>query len=176
MNLLASVILAATATASLQKALDSSAEWTMERRIPGASRVFVSRGTVTARVGRGVLWEVKEPFPSSVEMTTNSMVFVEDGDRNVKPLEELPYYAEIRQATDAFTAGDSHAFDGVFKIEESELPGGGWKLVLTPAVSAMRRLLGRIELTGAALPTNAVLEAADGGTSVIRFRELPRVR
>ena len=71
---------------------------------------------------------------------------------------------------------DCTKFDGVFTIEECTMPGDGWKIILTPTVSAMRRLIGRVELTGDALPTNAVLESADGGSSVIRFKELPRVR
>jgi len=175
-NLFVAALVVASAMTSLQKALDSSATWTMERRLPGSSRVFLSSGTVTGKAGQGILWEVKEPFASSVEMTTNSMIFVEDGNRRVKPLDELPYYADFRRATDAFVAGDRHAFDGVFTIEECAMPGDGWKIILTPTVSAMRRLIGRVELTGDALPTNAVLESADGGSSVIRFKELPRVR
>ena len=54
MNPLATVLLAASAVASRQKALDSSAAWTMERRLPGSERVLVSSGEVRCSAGRGI--------------------------------------------------------------------------------------------------------------------------
>lgn len=177
MSLLATVLLAATpAVTAMQRSLNADAEWTMERTLPGSSRTLVSRGTVTCRAGEGILWRVTEPFESSVEMTTNAMIFVDEDGRRVKNLDELPHYADIRAATDAFAAGKTDAFDGVFEFTETVLDDGGWKLTLKPGISAMRRLVASLELTGAALPTNAVLTAGDGGRSVIRFKEKPRER
>lgn len=175
--ILAAILLAGTAAVtSLQKALDASADWTMERRLPGSSRVLVSSGEVDCRAGEGITWQVLKPFVSSVAMTTNAMIFTDEDGRRVKSLDELPRYEEIRRATDAFASGATNAFDDVFDIREEALPDGGWRLVFTPEVAAMRRLFTAIELTGAALPTNAVLTTGDGGTTVIRFKERPRVR
>lgn len=176
MTVFSAVLLAVSAVTALQRALDSTAEWTMERKLPGSGRTLVSSGDVRCRAGEGIVWTVREPFESSVTMSTNAMIFVDEDGRRVKSLDELPHYADIRRATDAFVAGKTDAFDGVFEIEESHLPDGGWRLVLTPEISAMRRLLSSVEVSGAALPTNAVLRTADGGCSTIRFRGTPRVR
>ncbi|MBR2838578.1 MAG: hypothetical protein IKE55_07340 [Kiritimatiellae bacterium] len=176
MNPLVPVLLAASAVASLQKALDSSAAWTMERRLPGSGRTLVSSGEVRCSAGKGITWQTLRPFVSSVAMTHDAMVFTDEDGRRVKPLSELPHYADIRRATDAFAAGRTNAFDGVFSVREEALPGGGWRLSLTPEVPAMRRLFATVEVTGAELPTNAVLTAADGGTTTIRFMELQGVR
>ena len=170
------ILVSATALSALQQAMDSRAEWTMSRRLPGSSRTLESRGTVDCRIGKGIVWTVKEPFESSVEMTTNAMIFTDEDGRRVKSLGELPHYADIRKATDAFVAGNTNAFDGVFTVEERRLPGGGWTVTLVPEVSAMRRLFTSVELSGATLPTNAVMKTGDGGQSVIRFKELSRVR
>ncbi|MBO7721509.1 MAG: hypothetical protein J6T01_03790 [Kiritimatiellae bacterium] len=172
----AAFLLGATAVAAMQKALDSSADWTMERRLPGSSRALVSSGEVHCTAGGGIFWQVLKPFVSSVAMTTNAMVFTDEDGRRVKPLAELPHYDDIRRATDRFAVGETNAFDGVFTVRETALAAGGWRLELTPEVSAMRRLFTAVELTGAALPTNAVLTTGDGCTTVIRFRERPRVR
>ena len=169
MSLFSGLFLAASAAvAALQAALDSRADWTMMRRLDGSDRVLVSSGTVACTAGQGIVWETAAPFAASVAMTTNSMVFVDEEGRREKSLDELPHYAEIRAATDAFVAGKTNAFDGVFSVCETALPDGGWKLSLVPAVSAMRRLITEVELTGAALPTNAVLRSP-GGVSTIRF-------
>lgn len=167
---------ASLATASFQRALDSSAEWTMERTLPGAVRPLVSTGTVQCRKGEGIIWKTETPFESSVEMTTNYMAFSDEDGRRVKALAALPHYAELRDATDAYVAGKTDAFEGVFSLQETETPDGGWRVLLTPEFSAMKRLFVSIELMGAELPTNAVLKTEDGGVSVIRFRERKRAR
>jgi len=170
------LLLATSALSALQTALDSAATWTMERTLSGSARVLRSSGEVDCKVGHGIVWTVKEPFASSVEMTTNAMVFADEDGRRVKTLDELPHYADIRRATDAFAAGNAKAFDGVFDIAEQPLPDGGWRLVLTPEISAMERLFASIEVSGARLPTNVVMRTADGGLSTIRFKERPVVR
>lgn len=167
-----SVLLASSAPeAALRLALDSSADWTMHRQPGGSDRLLVSSGTVDCRAGRGILWKTLEPFEASVEMTTNSMIFVDEDGTRTKKLSELPHYETIRAKTDAFAAGDSKAFDGLFRLESEELPDGGWRLKLTPEVSAMKRLIVELELTGTKLPTNAVMRTGDGGTTRIGFRE-----
>ena len=170
MSLFSGLFLAASAAvAALQAALDSRADWTMTRRLDGSDRVLVSSGTVACTAGLGIVWETTAPFAASVAMTTNSMAFVDEEGRREKSLDELPHYAEIRAATDAFVAGQTNAFDGVFDIRETTSADGGWRLTLVPTVAAMRRLVTEVELSGAALPTNAVLRAP-GSVSIIRFR------
>lgn len=162
-------LLAASAVTALQTALNSSANWTMERRLDGSSRALVSSGVVRCKMGEGIVWETREPFAASVSMTTNAMVFVDEDGRREKPLGDLPHYEEIRLATEAFAAGRTNAFDGVFSIREERLGEDGWRLVLEPEIAAMKTLLTSVELTGAALPTNAVLRSP-GCVSKIRFR------
>lgn len=170
MSLIPGLFLAASAAVTaLQTALDSRADWTMTRQLDGSDRVLVSSGTVVCTAGQGIVWETTTPFAASVAMTTNAMVFVDEDGRREKPLDELPHYAEIRAATDAFVAGQTNAFDGVFDIRETAFVNGGWRLTLVPTVAAMRRLVTEVELSGTELPTNAVLRAP-GSVSVIRFR------
>lgn len=162
------------AAQAFRRALDADAAWTLERRFAGSTRTLVSTGLVSCAVGRGIVWDVRHPFPSSVTMTTNAMVFVDEEGRREKSLDDLPHYAEIRKMTDAFVAGDSKAFDGVFDLAAATTEDGGWTMTLTPEVRAMRRLFASVELSGAETITNAVLRTEDGGSSVIRFTELAR--
>lgn len=176
MNFAFSLVLAATAAASLQKALDSSTTWTMERTLAESGQTLSSTGEVHCTVGRGIKWQTLKPFPSSVEMTPDAMIFSDEDGRVEKPLSKIPLYADMRKATDDFAGGNTNAFDGIFKIAESPLPDGGWRLVLTPEISAMRRLFSSMELSGAEFPTNAVIRSGDGGTSTLRFKEPASVR
>lgn len=171
MSLVSVLLLASSAVAALQAALNASASWTMTRRFEGSGRALVSSGVVRCTAGEGIVWETREPFAASVTMTTNAMVFVDEDGRREKTLGDLPHYAEIRVATDAFVAGRKDAFDGVFTVRETALADGGWRLTLVPEVAAMRQLVSEVELTGAALPTNAVLRSP-GCVSVVRFQRL----
>jgi hypothetical protein len=182
---LASLVLAGAAPAAdlpapcvsaLRRALASQASWTMERRLPGSGRALVSTGVVACVVGQGITWSVRHPFPSSISMTTNTMVFADEDGRRVKPLDDLPYYGEIRARTDAFARGDLRAFDGLFDMKARLLPGGRWNAVFTPALRPLRRLFTEMEFSGAATLETAVLKTAQGGTSTIRFRERAHVR
>ena len=156
---------------ALRTALASSADWRMERELAGSSRPLVSTGTVECVPGEGITWTVLHPFPSSVAMTADAMVFSDEDGERTKPLADMPHYAEIKKRTDAFSAGDASAFDGLFKLDATLAPDGkGWTLRMTPEVRAMRRLFREIELSGAATLTNAVMRTGDGGVSRISFK------
>lgn len=162
------------ASAAFRRALDADAAWTLARRFAGSERTLVSTGLVSCAVGRGIVWDVRHPFPASVTMTTNAMIFVDEEGRREKSLDDLPHYAEIRAMTDAFVGGNEKAFDGVFDLAAEARNGGGWVMTLTPEIRAMRRLFTSIELSGAETITNVVLRTEDGGSSSIRFTELAR--
>lgn len=170
--LFAAAVALDAAIPALRSALGSSADWRMERELAGASRTLVSTGVVECVAGEGIKWVVLHPFPSSVAMTADSMVFSDEDGERVKPLKDMPNYAEIKKRTDAFAAGDANAFDGLFKLDATLADDGlGWTLRMTPEVRAMRRLFKSVELYGGAALTNAVLQTGDGGVSRIYFTE-----
>ena len=168
--LAASAVALDIAVPALRQALDSSADWRMERELSGARRTLVSTGFVECVSGKGIKWTVLHPFPSSVEMTPEKMIFADEDGTSEKSLDEMPHYAEIRARTDSFASGDEKAFDGLFDLDASLASDGkGWTLRMTPEVRAMRRLFTSIELAGDEALTNVVMQTGDGGISRIRF-------
>lgn len=161
---------------ALRRALDSRAAWTMERRFAGSVRTLSTTGTVECVIGNRIEWKVLHPFVSSVSMTTNAMVFLDEDGERVKNLDDLPYYREIRKRTDSFARGNADAFDGLFEMNVDIRPDGAWSLEMKPENRAMRRLFSSATLEGNAKLESAVFKTKDGGISVIRFKELPRVR
>ncbi len=159
--------------AALRRALDADAAFRMERRFPNMNRTLISTGVVSCATGRGIVWDVRHPFPSSVTMTTNAMIRVDDGLRTTKALSELPHYDDLRRKTDAFAAGDAHAFDGLFDVTVKG-DDANWTLTLKPSARALRRLLAEVSVSGGETFDRAVLTAADGGVTTIIFTELGR--
>jgi len=168
------LVIPSSCESALRRALDSDASWIMERRIAGSDRTLISTGVVSCAAMRGVIWEVRHPFPETISMTTNSMSFADEDGVRVKPLSELPHYADIRREADAFLSGDPKAFDGAVDVETRFGADGEWTLTFKPSVRQMKRLLESVEVCGTDVVSRVVLKTADGGMSTIRFVELGR--
>lgn len=169
-----SLVIPSSCESALRRALDADASWVMERRIAGSDRTLVSTGVVSCAAMRGVIWDVRHPFPETISMTTNSMSFADEDGVRVKQLSDLPHYADIRREADAFLSGDPKAFDGAVDVETRFGADGEWALTFKPSVRQMKRLLESVEVCGTDVVSRVVLKTADGGVSTIRFVELGR--
>ena len=169
------VVLPSHCERAMRRAFNAKASWVMSRTVPGAVRPLVSTGVVSFAVKKGIRWEVRHPFVESVTMTTNEMIFADEDSRRVKPLSQLPHYTELQNACDSFFSGDSKAFDGIFDSSVSITSNGAWTVTMVPSVSAMRRLMTKVEVSGCDTLDHAVIYTGDGGKSSIRFKELPGV-
>lgn len=154
----------------MRRALTSSAEWRMERTLPGCARPLVSSGTVDCRVGgSGIEWRTVAPFRSLVAMRRDSMVFEDEDGRREKTAEEMPRYGDICKAADAFAAGRLDAFDEVFDVETTSTTNGGWRAVFRPRISAMRQLVESAVIEGGELPETVTIKSGNGAVSRIVF-------
>lgn len=156
-------------------AQSTHATWTASRKNLDLGTTLTSSGAVVFRPNDSIVWTTLAPFPSTVTMAKTQMIFVDEDETRVKPLEDLPYYKEIRERTDAFIAGDDAAFDRIFTMTACEVKSSGeWRLELEPAVSAMKRLLTHVELSGHADLQKVVMTSGRGEKILIRFvREVP---
>jgi hypothetical protein len=159
---------------ALQRALSSSAEWTMQRSIADTGRVFVSTGVVDCVAGKGIDWKVLYPFESSVSMTTNKMIFCDEEGTRVKKLSELPHYARICSLADDFLSGKGDAFKEVFDCEVRMSQDGRWSILMSPRIQAMRRLFDSIVLEGSDRLSSAVFLASRVSKTTIHFKEIVR--
>lgn len=157
---------------AFRRALDADAAWRMSRMLPGATHPLVSTGLVSCARFRGIIWDVRAPFASTITMTTNALVFADEEGMRIKDFVDWPYYAEIRDRTDAFAAGDISAFDGLFDWQSRSIGTNGWVLTLTPAFSQIRSLFTKLVVSGAAEITNVTWHTARQGTILLEFAEL----
>ncbi len=159
---------------ALWRALDADAAWKMERTFQGSVRPLVSTGIVSCARFRGIVWDMRFPLVSTITMTTNAMVFADEEGMRIKDLADLPYYEEIRTRTDAFSRGNSAAFDGLFAWQVETPSTNSWKLTLTPSLAPLERLFTRIEVAGTDEITNVVWYTAQQGKINLTFKELGR--
>lgn len=159
---------------ALRRALDADASWKMERKLEGSNRTLVSTGLVSCAAQKGIIWDMRFPFAEKIAMTTDRMVFTDEDGRREKTLSELPHYSRMREACDAFLAGDSDAFKAIVDIEISAGEHGGWKAVFKPSNRNMRRIMEEVEMTGDETVERIVMRTKGGGITKIEFKEISR--
>lgn len=168
------LVLPSVCESAFRRALDADATWRMERRLKGSDKTLVSTGMVSCAAKKGIIWDVRYPFPETISMTTNEMIIVNEDARVVKSLSDLPHYERIRKACDAFLEGDDKAFDGMFEAETRFASNGVWSIVFKPSRRQIRRFLARVEVSGLETLSRVVIESGDGSSSLIEFKETAR--
>ena len=166
------MVLPSSCETAIKRAFNARATWVMERTLPGSVKSLVSTGIVSFVVRKGICWQVCHPFCESITMSTNEMIFADEDSRRVKPLSQLPHYAELQKACDSFYYGDTKAFDDVFDASVAFSSNGLWTVTLSPSVRAMRRLIKSVELSGRDTIEKALIYTGDGGKSLIKFQEI----
>lgn len=159
---------------AVRRAFDADAAWTMEKALPALKRPLRSAGSVTARIGKGFVWRTERPFTHEIRVTRDAMTFITETGTEVKPCDELPYYTEICDATDAFVAGEAKAFERLFAWSWDETVDGRWTMTLETRDSRLAKLFETVELSGGETLERAVMKTPSEGTLRIDFREKPR--
>ena len=123
-----------------------------EGEVPELAWGDLQAGYVYARLarGRGVIWQTREPFPSTVVVTRERVVEqAPDGATSVL-LDGAgsPGAALVNALLLALVAGDLDALARGFEVTAGDAPAGGWALLLVPRDARLRQVLERIELGG----------------------------
>lgn len=163
--------------AAMQRALNADATWEMTKTLPNATKPMTSTGAVSCWQEKGMVWKTCAPFESEIRITKSDMTFLEDSEVEVKPFDEMPYYEEICEATDAFLKGDTAAFDDLFSWKWQAGEGEtAWTMTLTVRYRQMRRLFQTITLTGRETLETVTFTSNDArtGTTAITFTETGR--
>lgn len=162
--------------AALQRALDADATWTMTKTLPALPQPLRSAGTVSCWKEKGMVWKTLEPWEEEIRLTKETMTFLADGDVKTTPFDEMPYYADICEATDAFLAGETDAFDDLFDWHWQEEETGSWTMTLEVNYRRMRRLFKTVTLRGGETLTSVsfVPGEAENGTVQLHFTETGR--
>jgi hypothetical protein len=120
---------------------------------------------------RGVIWETRSPFPSSVVLTRERLL-VRQPDGSTRVLldrRESAAMSAVNALLLALIGADLDALATQFELRESVRPGAGWRLELLPIDPALARVFARIVLDGDRHVREVVIEEREGDRSTIRF-------
>lgn len=163
--------LLASVAARLADAPVIRGQFEQTRRLSGFSNPLVSRGEFVLARGRGVVWQTREPFPSSLLVTPGKLVMRGPDGRVQQQMqaEAQPAMRVVGESMIAVLRGDLRGLSARFDVAGKLVGKDGWTLVLIPNDAGMRRVFTRIELAGDKFVRNVRLEEAGGDSTVVRM-------
>ncbi|KAA2285952.1 LolA family protein [Arenimonas fontis] len=147
-------------------------DFVQEKRIAGFQAPLRSQGRFLLLRGRGLLWETREPFPSTLVVTTAQMYEIgPDGARRPLPGTGEDRAGQVTGMLLALLGGDLKSLQDRFRTEQ--LPAGehAWRLRLSPRDPVLGTAFGLLELAGDRHVREVRIERADE-TTLIRFTGL----
>ncbi|WP_454766325.1 outer membrane lipoprotein carrier protein LolA [Cupriavidus campinensis] len=141
------------------------------RRLSGFSNPLVSRGDFVLARGRGVVWQTREPFPSSLLVTPDKLV-MRGADGSVQQqmqADAQPAMRVVGESMIAVLRGDLRALSTRFDVTGRLVGKAGWTLTLTPTDAGTRRVFTRIVLAGDKFVRDVRLEEGSGDSTVVRM-------
>lgn len=141
------------------------------RKLSGFSNPLVSRGDFVLARGRGVVWNTREPFPSSLLVTPDRLV-MRGADGKVQQqmqADSQPAMRVVGESMIAVLRGDLRSLQTRFDVKGKLVGKAGWALTLTPTDAGMRRVFTRIELAGDRFVRDVRLEEGSGDSTVVRM-------
>lgn len=148
-------------------------EFEQRKTIKAFRNPLVSRGTFLVSRERGVIWQTREPFASSLVVTRDRLLSRQaDGTvvGRVSARDE-PGLRAINEMLFALMAADLQALAQRFKVEGELLGNDRWRLMLVPRDAALAQWVSRIELEGDRFVRGVRLHEALGDVSAIRFSQ-----
>ncbi|SFS18672.1 Outer membrane lipoprotein-sorting protein [Dyella sp. OK004] len=146
------------------------AAFTQSRENPALAQPQVSRGQLLFVVGRGMLWQVDEPFRETLALTGGRTARVDEqghaqpvrgGDRGV---------AQVSQMLQSMLSGKPEDALRQFDVQ-AEGSTARWTLHFTPRQERMARVLRRIDLDGDRFLQGIRVELQGGESTQIRFAD-----
>jgi outer membrane lipoprotein-sorting protein len=148
-------------------------EFEQRKTIKSFRNPLVSRGSFLVARERGVIWQTREPFASSLIVTRDRLLTRQADGKVTSQLsaKDEPGLRAINEMLFALVAADLQALAQRFRIDGELLGPERWRLVLVPRDAALAQWVTRIELEGDRFVRVVQLHEAQGDMSTIRFSQ-----
>jgi hypothetical protein len=150
-------------------------EFEQRKTVTGFKKPLVSHGDFLLAREKGVLWDTRRPFPSTLTLTRKSLSAQQGASGGAGyhlDATREPALAAMNELLFALLSGDVATLATRFHIEGELLEKDGWRLVLTPTDAGLSRVFRRIQLEGDRFVRQVQLEETRGDSSVILFSHL----
>ncbi len=145
------------------------ADFTQSKSLRALTRPLVSRGRLVFIAEKGVLWQVRKPFPSQVLIKKDALISW-DGEGKPRRLGfgKNPIFRSLSRVFLAVFSGEIDRLRETFEIE-SAVSQSNWRLILTPLDTGFSAIIAKIRASGGRFVDELRIEEGRGDKTVIRF-------
>lgn len=146
------------------------ADFHQEKTIQVLSRPLLSRGRMVFQLGRGILWEVKEPYAARMLLKSDHIIeWKAKGAPQRSSFEAVPGLRALSHVILSAMAGDFDQLYNDFDVRRNPT-GVGWWLTLSPKkTSALTGAISKVEIRGNRFVESVSLFEVRGDQTVIQF-------
>lgn len=147
-------------------------QFTQVKTINGMLRPLTSTGQFVYSKDAGLLWQVQQPFASTLIMSPQKIVEIDDlGNRKTLTAGDNPGMALFMKIFLAIAGGDLTTLQDYFAVH-GEVHTTPWLLELAPTDPELKKLLRKAEINGAELLQGVRVDEANGDSSVITYQNV----
>ena len=148
------------------------ASFTQRKTLRALTRPLVSRGKLIFVAKKGVLWKVREPFPTQVLIKKDALISWDDqGKPQRLGFEKNPIFRSLSRIILAVFSGETDQLRQSFQIEATVSPSN-WRLAMTPMDKRFAAVIARIDASGDRFVDALRIEEGRGDRTVIEFSDM----
>lgn len=145
------------------------ASFTQKRQNPALTQPQISSGQLLFVAGRGMLWQVQQPYPQTLALT-GSKTFSIDPAGRIQPVRNERGVSQISQMLQSMLAGQLDTVTRQFNVGASG-SAGNWTLRLTPKQARVAQVLRGIQMDGGAFLQDIQIDMQDGTQTHIHMTD-----
>lgn len=135
-------------------------------------RPLLSTGRVVFLADKGILWQVRKPFPTRLLVKRDALIKWNDsGEPQRIGFEQSPIFGALARVFMAVFTGDIKPLRGNFEIE-STIDNKTWRLTLTPKDKVLANLFAKVRASGGRFVDELKIEESGGDQTRIEFNNV----
>lgn len=136
------------------------------------TRPLVSHGTLIFVAGKGVLWQVLEPFPTRALVTGDALIKWDDNNLPHRvSYGQTPAFRALSEVFLSVFAGKMGQLQKTFTVE-SNMDGRSWHLTLVPRDSKFAAIIAAIHVSGDQFVDEIIIGEGRGDKTLIEFSDM----
>jgi len=161
------------ATASFSHASDLVASFEQTKTIPGMKRALVSTGTMYLSTTKGIIWDIKTPYPSLMVVENDYIIQQTKNKTKTKlNVSDNQIFMDIATSLQLVFSGDFSHIDQNFSLAFTQ-QDTSWQITLTPLKkSSIATFLSEIIIQGSLQLEKVMMQETSGGSITYRFTNL----
>ena len=148
------------------------ADFVQSKSLRALTRPLVTRGRLVFKADKGVLWRVRDPFPTQLLIKKDALIQWNDAGKAVRiGFDQSPVFGMLSRVFMAFFTGELTQLEDTFRIEPTmNMPN--WQVTLTPRDSALAAIIAQVRADGNQFVDALHITEGGGDQTTIKFRKM----